>query len=90
MKTANMPTLRVDPQLRSDAESVLRAGESLSSFMEQALRTSIRARQAQQEFIARGLASRDEAQRTGEYFSAEEILNDMEAMLAQAKAKAGK
>lgn len=90
MKTANMPTLRVDPQLRSDAESVLRAGESLSSFMEQALRTSIRARQAQQEFIARGLASRDEAQRTGEYFSAEEVLNDMEAMLTQAKAKAGK
>ena len=85
MKTANMPSLRVDPKLRRDAEKVLHEGESLSNFMEQALRASIHARQAQQEFIARGLASREEAQRTGEYFSAEEVLGDMEAMLAKAK-----
>jgi hypothetical protein len=32
----------------------------------------------QREFIARGLASRDEARRTGEYFSAEEVLREME------------
>lgn len=90
MKTANMPSLRVDPKLRRDAEKVLRKGESLSSFMEQALRTSILARQAQQEFLARGLAASEEAQRTGEYFAAEDLLNDMENLLSQAKAGVGK
>ena len=90
MKTANMPSLRVDPELRHDAESVLRDGETLSSFMEQALRSSIQSRRVQKEFIARGLTSRDEAKRTGEYFAAEDVLGEMEDMLSQAQAKARK
>jgi predicted transcriptional regulator len=90
MKTANMPSLRVDPELRHDAESVLRDGETLSSFMEQALRSSIQSRRVQKEFIARGLASRDEARRTGKYFAAEEVLGGMEDMLSKAQAKARK
>jgi len=90
MKTASMPSLRVDPELRQDAESVLRDGETLSSFMEQALRSSIQSRRVQKEFIARGLTSRDEAKRTGEYFSAEDVLVEMQDMLSQAQAKARK
>ena len=90
MKTASMPSLRVDPDLRHDAESVLRDGETLSSFMEQALRSSIQSRRAQKEFIARGLSSREEAQRTGEYFSSEDVLSEMEDMLSQAESKARK
>lgn len=88
MKTASMPSLRVDPELRRDAESVLLEGESLSNFMEQALRASIQARKAQQEFIARGLVSRDEAKQKGEYYTAEDVLTEMESMLAQARDKA--
>lgn len=87
MKTASMPSLRVDPELRHDAERVLREGETLSGFMEQALRASIRARHAQREFIARGLAARDEARATGEYFSADEVLDEMERMLSQTEAR---
>ena len=90
MKTASIPSLRVDPELRHDAESVLRKGETLSSFMEQALRSSIQSRRVQKEFIARGLASRDEAKQTGEYFAAETILSEMENLLSQAEAKARK
>ena len=90
MKTASMPSLRVDPELRHDAESVLRDGETLSSFMEQALRSSIQSRRVQKEFIARGLTSRDEAKRTGEYFTAEDVLVEMQDMLSQAQAKARK
>ena len=90
MKTASMPSLRVDPELRQDAESVLRDGETLSSFMEQALRSSIQSRRAQKEFIARGLTSRDEANRTGEYFAAEDVLVEMQEMLSQAQTKARK
>ncbi|MBW6510910.1 MAG: prevent-host-death protein [Desulfuromonadaceae bacterium] len=90
MKTASMPSLRVDPELRHDAESVLREGETLSSFMEQALRLSIQSRRVQKEFIARGLISRDEAKQTGEYFAAEDVLLEMQELLAQAQTRARK
>ena len=90
MKTASIPSLRVDPELRHDVESVLREGETLSSFMEHALRASIQSRRAQREFIARGLASRDEAKRSGEYFAASDVLAEMEERLSQADAKARK
>lgn len=87
MKTASIPSLRVDPELRQAAESVLQKGETLSSFVEQSLRASIEHRRMQREFIARGLASREEARRTGEYFAAEDVLGEMDAMLAVAEAK---
>ena len=90
MKTASIPSLRVAPELRQAAEGVLQKGETISSFVEQSLRANIARRQIQQEFIARGLASRDEAHRTGKYFSAEEILHELDNMLAHAKPKSRK
>jgi predicted transcriptional regulator len=87
MKTASLPSLRVDPELRQDAESVLHQGETLSSFMEQALRASIQSRKSQKEFIARGLASRDEARKTGEYFAADEVLSEIEALLVKSDSR---
>ncbi|MGE5622462.1 MAG: YlcI/YnfO family protein [Bacillota bacterium] len=83
MKTASLPSLRVDPELRRAAENVLRDGESLSSFIEQSLRANIKQRQLQREFIARGMASRDEARRSGEYYCADEVLGELDGMLAQ-------
>ena len=87
MKSSTIPSLRVEPELRQAAENVLREGETLSSFMEESLRTGIQHRKIQQEFIARGLASRDEAQRTGEYFSAEAVFDELNTMLTQAEEK---
>jgi len=87
MKTASLPSLRVDPKLRDEVESVLHEGESLSYFMEQAVRASIQSRKAQQEFIARGLASRDEACRTERYFAADEVMRELDDMLAQSELK---
>ncbi|MBD8872282.1 YlcI/YnfO family protein [Rhodanobacter sp. DHB23] len=85
MKTASMPSLRVDPVLRKAAESVLREGESLSGFMEQSLRDEVNRRQQQREFIARGIASRDEAYRTGTYFEADAVHAELRGMLAKAR-----
>lgn len=90
MKTASIPSLRVAPDLRKAAESVLQEGETISSFVEQSLRANIERRQLQQEFIARGLASRDEARRTGEYYSADEVLQELDGILHKAKGKARK
>jgi predicted transcriptional regulator len=85
MKTASLPSLRVDPELRQAAENVLNDGESLSSLMESSLRSSVIRRQLQRDFVARGLASRDEARRTGEYYAADEVHAELEAMLAATK-----
>ena len=90
MKTASIPSLRVDPELRSAAENVLRDGESLSSFVEQSIRAQIDFRRAQKEFIARGLASRAESRNTGEYYSADMVLAELDSMLDQASRIQGK
>ena len=90
MKTATLPPLRVDPELRQAAEAVLRENESLSGLMEKSLRDEVMRRKHQAEFIARGLAARDDAKRTGVYYSAEEVHAELRAMLDEAKAKAAK
>ena len=87
MKTATLPPLRVAPDLREAAESVLRDGESLSGLMEASLRDEIRRRQLQAEFIARGLAARDEAKRTGVYATTDEVMSSLRGILKSAKAK---
>ena len=85
MKTATLPPLRVAPELRQAAEAALREGESLSSLMEQSLRDEVNRRRMQAEFIARGLAARGEAKRTGVYYSKEESLASLDSILAQHK-----
>ncbi len=90
MKTATMPALRVQPELRQAAENSLRPGETLSGFVEDSLRRNVEFRRTQQEFIKRGLASRDAAKKSGVYFSSDEVLAELDDMLAKAKKKAGK
>jgi predicted transcriptional regulator len=87
MKTATLPPLRVAPELRQAAEAVLREGESLSNFMEQSLRDEVNRRRTQAEFIARGLAAREDAKRTGVYYTADEVMGSLRHMLDEAKAK---
>jgi len=90
MKTATMPALRVQPELRQAAEEILRPGETLSAFVEDSLRRNVEFRRTQQEFISRGLASRDAAKKTGVYVSSEEVLQELDDILVKAKKKAGK
>lgn len=87
MKTATLPSLRVDPELREAAESVLQEGESLSGFIEASVRETILRRRVRAEFIARGLASREEAKRTGAYVDAEVVHAQLAEKLAQARTK---
>ena len=51
MKTATLPSLRVDPQLRDAAQSVLQEGETLSGFIEASVRESIDRRRVRAEFV---------------------------------------
>jgi len=65
MKTASIPGVRVLPELREAADRVLRDGETLSGFVEASVREQVYVRESQAAFIARGLAAREEAERTG-------------------------
>ena len=87
MKTANIPSLRVEPELRYAVESALHNNETLSSFMEQALREQVKRRQLQDDFLARGLASRDKARQTGEYYDADDVLVKLDTMLSSTENK---
>lgn len=86
MKTATIPSLRVQPELRQSAEALLQEGETLSNFVEEAVRRNVAYRRAQQDFIARGLAARDAARASGEYVDAAEVLDKLGKRLAQVQA----
>ncbi|WP_283842750.1 hypothetical protein [Burkholderia pyrrocinia] len=49
-------------------------------------RDRIARRRVQREFVARGVASRDEARRTGEYIDAANVQAELERMLKAARA----
>lgn len=83
MKSATIPPLRVAPELRKAAESVLKADESLSAFVETSLVKQIEFRKMHQEFIARGLAARDATKKSGNYISKDESLAALDAILDQ-------
>ncbi|WP_332305730.1 YlcI/YnfO family protein [Rhizobium sp. GR12] len=87
MKTATIPSLRVTADFREAAESVLKDGETLSSFIEDSVRRQVEIRKSQAEFIARGLASLEEAERTGVYYTSEEVLAELRGMLEAKKAE---
>jgi hypothetical protein len=91
MKTSTLPPLRVEPRLRNKAERLLRAGETLSSFILDAVEERIRSRAIEEEFIGRGLASRDKAQRSGKYTPAAVVVSGLRRRLRRArKAPLGK
>ena len=85
MKSSTLPPLRVSPELRADAEAVLAPGESLSSFVHDAVTRTIEYRKAQQEFVERGLASAAKARRTGRYVSGGAALRTLRRQLAQGR-----
>jgi len=62
---------------------VLREGESLSSYMEQSFRVQLIRCQLLHAFVVRGLDSRGEARRTGEYFDAASVHAELRGMLTK-------
>ncbi len=81
MKTAQLPPIRVEASVREEIETALREGESLSQFVETAAIEAARRRKAQEAFLARGRASLAKARRTGEFYAAAKVLEDMRERL---------
>jgi len=85
MKTAMLPPIRVAPDFRLELEGVLEQGESLSQFVEHAVRTTVTMRKNQAEFVRRGIASIESTKRDGKGVSADVVISKLEAKLAAAK-----
>lgn len=87
MKTATIPSIRVEPDLRAELEAVLADGETLSQFVEASVRAQVERRRVQAQFIARGLRSRDEARRSGDYVDADVVLEGLQRKLDAARTR---
>ena len=85
MKTAAIPAVRVSPELREAAEDLLQAGETLSGFVEEAVRRNVEFRQAQRAFIERGLASAVAAKQSGKYVAASAVLGKLARRIEKAR-----
>lgn len=85
MKTATLPPVRVAPDFRLELEGVLEQGETLSQFVESAVRSVVEKRKHQAEFVRRGLAAIEDTQRRGDGVPAEQVLARLEAQLKAAR-----
>lgn len=81
MKTAVIPQIRVEPELRTELESVLKQGETLTDFVEASVRNAIAFRRVQTDFHARAQAASEAWHRTGESVPVETVLAKMQARL---------
>ncbi len=64
---------------------MLEQGESLSEFVESAVRATVQRRKTQAEFVRRGIAAIEETQRDGNGLPAEVVLANLQARLDTAK-----
>ena len=82
MKTAVIPQVRVDPELRADLDSVLLPGETLTDFVEASVRNAVEFRRVQTDFSTRCNASLAQYERTGISVPADVVLSKLEAKVA--------
>ena len=85
MKTATLPPIRVAPDFRLELEGVLEQGESLSQFVENAVRATVAKRKTQAEFVRRGMAAIEATKASGSGIPADVVLAKLDAKLAAAK-----
>lgn len=90
MKSAVIPQIRVEPELRKELESVLREGETLTEFVEATVRNAIAFRRVQTDFHARALAASEEYHRTGVSVPVDKVLDRLQARLDAKRKKLGR
>lgn len=83
MKSAILPPLRVDPRIKRTIQAVLKEGETLSSFMLEAVTQTAAMRRAQQAFVAKAEARSRKAARTGKFVSSEAVFSRLEQILTR-------
>jgi Arc/MetJ-type ribon-helix-helix transcriptional regulator len=87
MKTAFIPQVRVEPELRDQLESVLREGETLSEFVEASVRGALEFRRVETAFHARGDAAWQAFEQTGAAIPAEQVFDQLQTKLDERRAQ---
>ncbi|MEY4764914.1 MAG: hypothetical protein RI907_1587 [Pseudomonadota bacterium] len=82
MKTAVIPQVRVEPELRANLDAVLLPGETLTEFVEASVRRAIEHRRVQADFAARCDASLAAYERNQVAIPADVVLSKLEAKVA--------
>jgi hypothetical protein len=89
-KSAVIPQIRVEPELRAELESVLRQGETLTDFVEATVRSAIAFRRVQTSFHARAQAASQAYHQTGISVPVESVLDRLQSKLdARRKLRGG-
>lgn len=88
MRSANFPPIRVEPEVRAEVEAVLREGESLTQFIEEAVVAAAAWRRTQAEFVTRGEAAIARWKQEGGGQSADDVMADLQSRLDEAKRRA--
>ena len=81
MKSAVIPQVRVEPELRTELESVLQEGETLSGFVEASVRSAVEFRRVQARFHERGQAAWEQFEATGQALSTDDVLAKLQGKL---------
>lgn len=87
MKTAALPAVRVEPELRAEVESLLGKGETMSEFVEASVRAAVQRRRDRAEFIARGIRALEDARRSNDYISSDDVMLDLQRRLDAARTR---
>ena len=87
---ATTPPVSVEAALLAAIEAQIREGESMSEFVENAVRHAVQKRQDEDAFVASALESLAEAKRTGQFIEADVVVKQLEEKLAAARARASK
>ena len=90
VKTAVIPQVRVEPELRAELEAVLKQGETLTDFVEASVRNAIAFRRVQAAFHLRAQAASEEYHRSGATVPVEAVLDRLQAKLDAKRKKLGR
>ena len=88
LKPSTLPPVQIEPSFRVEMESSLHPDESLASLVETAVRSEVKRRQDQAEFLRRGIASIQRTAVAGDGIPASRVIARLEAKLALAKKSA--
>ena len=78
MKSATLPAVRIAPELKHELQAVLGDTETLSAFVEKAVRDAVNFRRTQMEFLARGEQAWQQYQQHGQSRPADAAFDDIQ------------
>jgi hypothetical protein len=87
MRTATLPAVRVSPDTRSLIESVLREGETLSTFIEETVKKHAAWRKEDEAFHARAALASKRLAEGGKFLTPEESITRLRAQVQRAREK---